>query len=136
MKRPVCFLLALALHLAVILPWPGDERSKAPPTKVAAFMVLDAELMEKDETLNPSALRLKCPDTHEGIGIKRNFGGVITQVAKGWPADRAGIQTGDIIEPWDLWPADGFMEFTVTRNNVTRSMRLKTERICFRDAPW
>lgn len=93
------------------------------------------EFIEK-ETDNPNALHISCPHTYEGIGIKRNFGNVVTQVAPGWPADKAGIKPGDSVEPWSIWPENGYMEFELIRDGVRKKMRLKTAQICFRDGPF
>jgi C-terminal processing protease CtpA/Prc len=95
-------------------------------------LYLEAELLEKDESNLVSPFSFNCPSTYEGIGIMRNFGGVVTKVAKGWPAWRAGIEPGDVLTPWELPIVNGIMEFQVTRNGKTVTMKLRTELICIR----
>jgi PDZ domain len=135
--NPIAALLTLALHLSLLLSLPHEEEKqpkKAPPS--VDLVSGDVELMPKQETLDAYAMHIDCPHTYEGIGIKRNFGGMVTQVAKGWPADRAGIQVGDVIEPWNFEPVDGFMEFEVIRGAKRVKMKLRTAQICFRDLPF
>lgn len=91
-----------------------------------AYLVKDVELLPKEGTYGLGIDR--CPEGYEGIGIKRNFGGLVTQVAKGYPADRAGIKVGDVITPWNIDPVNGWMEFLVNG----KPMKLRTERICAR----
>jgi hypothetical protein len=61
----------------------------------------------------------------------------ITNVAKGWPADKAGIRPGDIMEkPWDARAINGYMRFTIIRDGRRTEFYLQTDNICFRDRPW
>lgn len=136
--NPLAALLSLALHLSLLLTLPHEEEKqpkKSPPP--VDLIAGDVELLPKEETtLNPDAMHVACPETYEGIGIKRRWGGLVTEVAQGWPAHRAGIQPGDLIEPWLFYPVDGFMEFEVVRNGKRVKMKLRTEKICFRDGPF
>jgi hypothetical protein len=58
--------------------------------------------------------------------------------SKGWPAARAGIQIGDrMLDHWNVHPQGGFLEFRLARGDQVVLMRLRTERVCFReDGPW
>jgi hypothetical protein len=138
--NPIAALAALLMHVAIV--WiavyqPEEKREKKPPPPLLANMVTDAELVDKiEESADPNALHIQCPQTYRGIGIKRNFGGEVVHVAKGWPADRAGIKVGDILEPWGFEEVNGFMEFEVIRGPKRVRMRLKTEAICFRESPY
>jgi C-terminal processing protease CtpA/Prc len=100
---------------------------KQSPVK-ASLIPSEVRLIAKDDRLGI----IHCTDGYEGIGIKRNFGGVVTEVSYGWPAYKAGIQVGDVMTPWDLEPVNGYMEFNITRGDKTFPMRLKTEWICAR----
>jgi predicted metalloprotease with PDZ domain len=135
--RAAALALAALLHLSLLFTFKVQETPpEKPPTRVA-LLSGDIELQPKEEdNLNPNSLHLNCPETYEGIGIKRRWGGMVTEVAKGWPADRAGIKVGDVIEPWFFDAVDGFMSFEVHRAGRVIKMRLKTERICFRDGPF
>lgn len=137
----IALALSALLHAAVVglaLYQPQPSQSpKQPPPPLLANMVTDVELVDKiEEAINPNALHVECPSTYRGIGIKRNFGGEVVHVAKGWPADRAGIRPGDILEPWGFEEIDGFMEFEVIRGQKRVRMRLRTEAICFKDSPY
>lgn len=133
--------VSILIHVAAILlalHQPDElKQPKKDGVTDATLVSGDVELRPKSEdTLSASALHLDCPQTYEGIGIKRGWGGRVTEVAKGWPADRAGIRVGDSVEPWMIDPVDGFMEFEVVRGATRVKMRLKTEKICFRDTPF
>jgi hypothetical protein len=137
----IALALSLLLHAAVVglaLYQPKlENQPKGPPPPLLANMVTDADLIDKiEERVDSNALHIECPQTYRGIGIKRNFGGEVIHVAKGWPADRAGIRVGDILEPWGFEEVDGFMEFEVIRGSKRVRMRLKTEAICFRESPY
>lgn len=139
--RILIALFVVLMHASpiiwMILPH-EEEKQKRPPGETTVDLISgDVELQSKEEqTRDPNALHIACPKTYEGIGIKRAWGGRVTEVAKGWPADRAGIKIGDTIEPWLFYPVDGFMEFEVVRGHKRAKMRLKTEQICFRDGPF
>lgn len=64
-----------------------------------------------------------------GIGIRRDFGYRVVEVAPGYPADRAGIKVGDYL-PGYLDHEKEYMEFEVHRGNKVVHMKLKVERIC------
>lgn len=140
MRALIAAFVVLAHVAAIVLAVYQPEEDKEQPKKAVTDATLvsgDVELQPKlEDTLNREALHLSCPSTYEGIGIKRRWGGMVTEVAKGWPADRAGILPGDIVEPWMFEPVDGFMEFEVVRGAKRVKMRLKTEKICFRDRPF
>ena len=140
MRALIAAFVVLAHVAAILLAIHQPEKDTQQPKKGVTDATLvsgDVELQPKvEETLNRDALHLSCPQTYEGIGIKRRWGGMVTEVAKGWPADRAGILPGDIVEPWMFEPVDGFMEFEVVRGSKRVKMRLKTEKICFRDLPF
>jgi hypothetical protein len=137
--RATCWALAAALHLSLLITLhvTSEEDDASAPSPVATVLIGEVELQPKmEDTLNPNSLHLNCPHTYEGIGIKRRWGGMVTEVAKGWPADRAGIVPGDVIEPWFFEPENGFMSFEVHRSGRVIKMRLRTEKICFRDGPF
>lgn len=135
--RATCWALAAALHLSLLITIAAEKQEPSKPEVVSAGLIGDVELQPKmEDTVNPNSLHLSCPYTYEGIGIKRRWGGMVTEVAKGWPADRAGILVGDVIEPWFFEPENGFMSFEVHRAGRVIKMRLKTEKICFRDGPF
>lgn len=135
--RATCWALAAALHLSLLITFGAQREAPTPPKPAQAHLIGDVELQPKEEeNLNPNSLHLSCPHTYEGIGIKRRWGGMVTEVAKGWPADRAGIIVGDVVEPWFFEPENGFMSFEVHRGGRVIKMRLKTEKICFRDGPF
>jgi len=100
--------------------------------------VTDIELIDKDETqVTSNAIHLNCPETYEGMGVRFNPQGKIIQVAKGWPAHKAGIQVGDyLIAPYLVSPYNGFIEFDIERNGKRVHMKLRTEHICSRDKPF
>lgn len=111
---------------------PKGEIEKPKKPKPNQVEIYDVELLAKDDRESTTNFALTCPHTYRGIGVKRAWGGRITSVAPGWPADRAGIKEGDIMEPWDINEENGYMEFTITRNGKTVKMILRTEDICFR----
>jgi hypothetical protein len=137
----IAALLSIFLHASIVAVALHKPEAQLPPPKPptipAAFMPTDVTLVPKvEDQLNPDALHVDCPDTYEGIGIRRDFSGRVIEVAKGWPADRAGIQVGDVLEPWGFEAVNGFMEFEVHRGRQVVKMKLVTERICFRDGPF
>ena len=72
-----------------------------------------------------------CDNQYEGIGLAFNPMHKVVKVAKGWPADRAGIRIGDyLVDPYNMLPKDGFMEFEVIRGEKKVRMKLRTENIC------
>lgn len=131
-------LLHLSLLVQITMQAGQKEKAKKQGDAVEVRLFMSAELLPKVETtLDPNALHVDCPKTYEGIGIKRNPMNKIVEVAPGWPADKAGIQVGDYTDlPWDDEKPNGFMEFNVTRNGKTVHMKLRTEKICYRDEPF
>jgi len=140
-SRPTKALIAavvVAAHLSPLIPRGGKEpeKKKGPPE---AMLLAEPELLEKDErSADPRAVRVDCPQTYDGIGVMVAFGSNrITNVAKGWPADKAGIRPGDIMEkPWNARAVNGYMAFTIIRNGKRTEFNLQTDNICFRDKPW
>lgn len=123
--------VVILMHIAPFIELPKGS-PKQPPVMADVSYFVDAELLPKnDRATDAKALRIDCPKTYVGIGIKRNVMNRVLEVAPGWPAHRAGILPGDILSPWDLGEGGGYFEFTVTRNGKTVQMRLKTEDICY-----
>jgi len=139
-SRETCALLSVLLHAALLLTLnvalPDPPKAPKPPVEADLISGSPELLPKMERVLDPSALHIDCPATYEGIGIKRAWGGMVTEVAKGWPADRAGIVPGDLVLPWGIDPYEGFMEFEVHRGGKVVKMRLRTEKICFRDKPF
>lgn len=116
------FLLSLALHSLLLLPLafprgPGkgdgpegngaqaqrDDGAMLPPPAEAAqpqVVTMDIALIEEPR---PAASQAPdCPSSFGGIGIGHNGIGYVTEVVAGYPAARAGIKVGDILENLDL----------------------------------
>lgn len=133
--RAACFAVAAIVHMVPFVSPHKPERSRSERVP-ASLISTDIEFQAKSEdNLIHSSLHLNCPRTYDGIGIKIRWGGMVTEVANGWPADRAGIKVGDVIEPWFFGVEGGFMSFDVHREGRVIKMRIKTEKICFRDRP-
>lgn len=77
----------------------------------------------------------KCEDWYGGIGVYYSaiLGGLITEVHPGYPADKAGIKSGDYLlsDPDELKGEPG-VEITVNirRDGKLISVRLTREKIC------
>lgn len=127
--------LVLLLHSVPLYPQRIEQRQEKEPAHVSLLM--EPELLDKPDLERKSALS-NCTDTYDGIGVKIAFGSNrITEVAKGWPAHRAGIRPGDVIEHLtEPRIIDGYMAITISRNGKKTNMKLRTERICMRDKPW
>jgi predicted metalloprotease with PDZ domain len=99
---------AVALHallLAVALVRCSPEVSAKPPpaeTHPPGEATLDVRLLPSHDTGDED---MACPEGYRGIGIRTSDGAHVTDVAPGGPADKAGIQTDDVIVNADiLWP--------------------------------
>ena len=66
------------------------------------------------------------PELAEGLGLARNWGLLLEDVAPGGPAEEAGLAIGDVVVAMNGRPVGNLAEFvsTLTLRNVGRSVRL------------
>lgn len=95
---------------------------------------MEIEFADKEEFTVKGDIQ-PCANQYEGIGLAFNVMHKVVKIAKGWPADRAGIRIGDyLVDPYNMLPKDGIMEFEVIRNDKKVRMRLRTESICQKES--
>jgi serine protease Do len=66
------------------------------------------------------------PELAEGLGLARNWGLLLEDVAPGGPAEAAGLAIGDVVVAMNAQPVGNLAEFvsTLTLRNVGRTVRL------------
>lgn len=124
--NPIAFLLALMVHLLPFAAIPPKETPPANPPKEVRLLggVDDMRFRAFDGV----GMGLACEDTYDGVGIRHNWGGQITEVAQGGPAWRAGVRVGDeYVASGD----DGeYRTLRYRQNGVEKALRTKRESIC------
>lgn len=80
------------LHLAVLFPSAPQYRQAGSPQRMAP--VTHVEIIDMS-----ASGHLGCGDFYIGVGVMTGSRGELVRVAKGSPADRAGLQLGDIFKP-------------------------------------
>ena len=78
-----------------LLPNPADEKKEKDKPKIEKSK---PDITTADPANVPPGDSQKCPDFYGGIGIILGTDGFIIEVADGYPAARAGIVPGDVIE--------------------------------------
>lgn len=115
-------VLVHALPLLLLLP-KHAQPAKKPPVNVS---VLDPyDFIEKGA--NASGLQ-RCKYTYHGFGWRHAFDGVVTEIARGYAADRAGLRVGDEVTDYPLGSEDGWLVWR--RTGVEMRARVKRETIC------
>ena len=110
------------------------NRSVAFVEPVRTTLLALPELIDKDDREHKGDVRSNCPDTFDGIGIILNWSGQVVQVAKGWPADRAGVRVGDtIVGGVNGHRAPG--RLPQIHLHGRDNMLIKTENVCIREEP-
>ncbi len=74
-----------------------------------------------------------CDDWYGGIGVQTDYGGIITYVGKGYPADRAGIKIGDHMREHFVGvrgEPGTQVDVTFTRDGVEFTKTFTREKIC------
>jgi serine protease Do len=76
------------------------------------------------------AIQVVTPEMAQTLGFEKPHGALVAEVAKGGPADRAGIQKGDIVTEYDGRPINDAGEFPlmVARTSVGKKVALKVLR--------
>jgi len=78
----------------------------------------------------------KCDHYYGGVGIQRSYTGeTVTEVYKGYPADRAGIKVGDIVlNPQNVIRGEvgSTIRIVVYSNRTTTVYNLIREKICIK----
>ncbi len=136
--RKYFLALVVLLHASPFLYSLLKPAAPPPKQKVVINLIeTEAKLIDKDERVGKNDIHSDCPKTYEGIGIKVTFGGSITAVAKGWPAAKAGVRVGDVIEggAYGFQIENGRKKFTVIRDGQRIAFDLPIENICMRDEP-
>lgn len=141
MRRAAAFSLTAVLHAALLAAAlvrcaPESKAAAAPPgttERIAAVRLLPSEPGDSEMPA--------CARTYRGIGITRwALSEGIKAIAKGGPADKAGLQVGDVILNDDELGADRYMVGHPVKLHIERAGRRLTVvvvigRICFEENP-
>lgn len=76
------------------------------------------------------AIQVVTPEIAQTLGFDKPHGALVAEVAKGGPADRAGIQKGDIVTVYDGQPINDAADFPimVARTSVGKKVEVKVLR--------
>lgn len=124
--NPVAFLLALLVHLLALAPL--AVRSEEPEKKKPEVRLLGGNRDLVFRRLEGTGTGLACADTYDGVGVRHNWGGQITDVAPGGPAERAGVKVGD--EYVASGDEGAYRTLRYRQGGVERVLRVKRETIC------
>lgn len=127
-------LLSIALHASVLAPLPAcapPVAAQQPSAPEREPEVLQIRLLPSDEGGEGDAA---C-DSYRGIGVLHGWGGIITQVAPGGPADKAGARVGDrFVNDFDFgsnrYPAGTVMTMRVVRDEEPLTLRVVIGHVC------
>lgn len=128
------FLASLCLHLWFFIPGgcgTGGSKNEGSGSGSGSNSPVNITIYDKPKTGAKGATE-SCPDAFGGIGITFN-GIVIMQIHHGYPAERAGLQSGDFIlgDPYAVkGPIGSPVTVTVMRGTKQLTFQMKRERIC------
>jgi hypothetical protein len=132
-------IISLLLHSLILLN--GDFRK--PPVEPPPEGKGDSEEKEEEGGIKFTIKKFEeeatidCPDYYVGIGITISFFRVVIEVAPDSPADKGGLQKGDILlnDPIANVYEEG-TEITVDyyRNHVLYSTKVTVAKICSRES--
>jgi C-terminal processing protease CtpA/Prc len=78
--------------------------------------------------------KINCKDSYNGIGITKSGSCVITRVFKGYPADKAGLLSGDLIISPDCGqirgPEGSTIHMKIMRGSHVINLDIVREKIC------
>ena len=120
---------------------PPETESATEDKKQQTIRMLKGDIYYKDDT-TPTLDEVDAEicngksDTYVGAGIIIQPGSdLVTSAPPQYPAYKAGIRVGDkLIDPFgsDVMP-DGYIDFTVLRNNELIKFHIKAEKICYKN---
>lgn len=136
MKRLVAVLATVLLHSALLAfaltSCPAKTQAASPQQEEREeHETVRMRLIESEDGSNGTP----CPDTYRGIGIGR-FAELVTEVLPGGPADRAGIQLGDVILNMrdlerDRYPVGHRLELHIQRDDAELRVEVVIGPVCF-----
>lgn len=131
-SRVVAAALVVFLHAALLLRIADDP----PPPRKRTFDVQlqpDITFVERGEDTLPGVTS-DCPNHYFGVGLKHDFSNRVIDIARGYPAERAGIRVQDVVtfSPEPIIRPGERREFRVERGAVTFTVSIVSEKICHR----
>jgi hypothetical protein len=153
MKRIIALIISVLIHLVIIffiLSYFSNKNSQIKPKD----NLVEVTFVTKPKTYEEKLLTIrkeqskqfnkqektkfieKCDNKHSYIGIGIQFfpDGRISDVAKGYAADRAGLKVGDrIIDSMNYHRVGDYEYISVIRNFRKITFKIKVERICIKE---
>lgn len=127
---------SVLVHLVFVSALTWQPRPPAvPPAKVRASIEVAVRLVAVESDGDHAGSG--CPLSYRGIGIEHSFTGMVREVLGGGPADRAGIQLGDVIHNHyatlirDRYPVGHVLRLKIRRLGELIEVPVRIEKICY-----
>lgn len=127
---------SLLVHLVLLWALTWQPRPPAvPPVKVRASMEVAMRLLAVESDGDHAGSG--CPLSYRGIGIEQTPTGMVIEVLRGSPAERAGIQLGDVIHNHyatlirDRYPIGHVLRLNIRRLGELVDVPVRIEKICY-----
>lgn len=127
MRRRCCAAASVALHLAVIMPWPHAAAKPKSEPKVAIGPHYQPPMRFREQDVT-STTGLACSHNYDGVGFEHTWDGRVIAVAKGGPAWRYGVRIGHKMLSYAHGDGEMTFEFEIAGAKVRK--RIPTGDIC------
>ncbi len=138
MRRVTGIFASLAVHglFAAPLVWNGYHRAETSELPMpATVQLMDLANAKRGDLLDAQNGGRGCLKgrAYVGIGVQSDVDQRVTAAPRSYPAFKAGLRRGDILEDPDVEPdRDGYEIVAFTRRGKLHRLHIKTQWICLR----